>query len=61
MELRLSSTGGKDAQDEPTKGSLAGGCCFDFNKVCNIAPKGHHNFAVLGLLPAQAACQLTLS
>lgn len=41
MELRLGSTAGKDAQDEPTKGSLAGGCCFDFNKVCNIVLKGH--------------------
>ena len=33
MELRLGSSGKKEAEDEPTKGSLAGGCCFDFNKV----------------------------
>ena len=33
MELRLGSSGKKDAEDEPTKGNLAGGCCFDFNKV----------------------------
>lgn len=33
MELKLGNNGGKDAQDEPTKGSLAGGCCFDFNKA----------------------------
>ena len=61
MELRLGSTGGKDAQDEPTKGSLAGGCCFDFNKVCNTAPKDPLNFAFLGLLPDQAARQHFLS
>ncbi|DBB04306.1 TPA: Dynein, 78 kDa intermediate chain, flagellar outer arm [Trebouxia sp. C0004] len=33
MELRLGSSGKKDAEDEPTKGNLAGGCCFDFNKA----------------------------
>ena len=33
MELRLGSSSKKEAEDEPTKGSLAGGCCFDFNKV----------------------------
>ena len=33
MELRLGSSGKKDVEDEPTKGNLAGGCCFDFNKV----------------------------
>lgn len=34
MELRIGSSGRKEAEDEPTKGNLAGGCCFDFNKVC---------------------------
>lgn len=34
MELRIGSTGRKEVEDEPTKGNLAGGCCFDFNKVC---------------------------
>ena len=29
----MDSTGHKVAQDEPSKGPLAGGCCFDFNKV----------------------------
>lgn len=33
MELRMASKTGKDAQDESTKGPLAGGCCFDFNKA----------------------------
>ena len=39
MELRLGSTGKKDVEDEPTNGNLAGGCCFDFNKVsCHSRP-----------------------
>ena len=33
MELRIGSSAKKEVEDEPTKGSLAGGCCFDFNKV----------------------------
>lgn len=33
MELRLGNSGKKHVEDEPTKGNLAGGCCFDFNKV----------------------------
>ena len=37
MELRLGSSGKKDAEDEPTKGNLAGGCCFDFNKVSALS------------------------
>ena len=36
MELRLGSSSKKEAEDEPTKGSLAGGCCFDFNKVGSL-------------------------
>lgn len=39
MELRIgSSKDRKDVEDEPTKGNLAGGCCFDFNKVCLYCP-----------------------
>lgn len=34
MELRIGSNEKKEVEDEPTKGNLAGGCCFDFNKVC---------------------------
>lgn len=34
MELRIGSNDKKEVEDEPTKGNLAGGCCFDFNKVC---------------------------
>lgn len=33
MELRIGSSGNKEVEDEPTKGNLAGGCCFDFNRV----------------------------
>ncbi len=51
MELRLGSSGKKDAEDEPTKGNLAGGCCFDFNKVraCSysdddcVSPRARHS------------------
>ena len=46
MELRLGSSGKKDAEDEPTKGNLAGGCCFDFNKVraCSCSDDGSASF-----------------
>ncbi len=46
MELRLGSSGKKDAEDEPTKGNLAGGCCFDFNKVsaCSYSEDDYANF-----------------
>ena len=38
MELRIGSSGKKEVEDEPTKGNLAGGCCFDFNRVSHCQP-----------------------